>query len=131
MTHEPGFIALITVVIFAAVALMVSVSTVAFSIDQVQATVADELAARAHAAATFCAEEALMKLKASLSYGGNETFSVGQDTCRVLAVGGVGNTNRTVQVTSTVMEIHRKIDIFVPKVRRTLEVSRWRDVQNF
>lgn len=131
MTNKPGFIALISVLIIAALGLTIGTGMLIRAIGESSMTVTNEASQRAHAAATVCAELALMNLKNSLTYAGNEmrTIDVG-DTCRIGPTGGSGNNNRTVTTTSTVLDINHAISITVDAVHPTMQVSSWQDVIN-
>lgn len=131
MKNPPGYIALISVIIMSALAILIGVGVLTRALEESSIQDAQEYAARAEAAATHCAETALMKLKTSQAYAGNETLSVNGDACRIRAVGGSGNENRTIQTTSTVMGASRNIAIYVQQIDPTLLVSSWQDVANF
>lgn len=131
MTRSPGFIALISVLIMSALALLLGIGVLTRAFEESSIQDAQWYAARAEAAATYCAEAALMKLKSSQTYAGNETLIMNGDTCRIRAVGGSGNSNRTIQATSTVMGANRNIAITVQQIDPVLQVSSWQDVANF
>lgn len=131
MKNAPGFIALISVIIISALALLIGIGVLTRALEESSIQDAEVYAARADAAATYCAETALMKLKSSQTYAGNETLAVNGDTCRIRAVGGSGNADRTIQATSTVAGANRNIAITIQQIDPTLQITSWQDVANF
>lgn len=130
--YKPGFIALLTVLVISAVALLVGTGLVIRAIGATNITLATDAMDRTYVAATACAEHALISLKSSLSYAGNESMTLSNgDTCRILAVTGVGNLNRVIQTTSTVQGATRKMQVNVGNVNPTMGISSWQDVAAF
>jgi hypothetical protein len=131
-TYQEGFVALISVLALSAVAVTIGAGLVIRAVGQGNMSVTDDAGIRAEMAAQACAEQALMNLKNSTNYSGNETLTLSNgDTCRIRAVGGTGNTNRTVQTTSTVMTATRKIQVNVASINPTMSISSWQDVVDF
>lgn len=130
-TFRPGYIALISVLILSAIALAVGIGLATHAVSQDQMDVSRDASIRAYAAATACAEHALIALKGSLLYTGNQTLVYSGDSCTILTVGGAGNLARTVKATSTVSGATRKILIQVEQVNPRMIISSWTDVVNF
>ncbi len=130
-TFRPGYIALISVLILCAIALAVGIGLATRAVSQDQIDESRDATVRAYAAATACAEYALIGLKGSLLYAGNETRIYSGDTCTILTIGGAGNLVRTVKTTSTVSGATRKILIQVEQVNPRMIISSWTDVVNF
>jgi len=126
-----GFIALVSIAVLVAVGLTITVGLLIRAAGESRMAVMDDYHMRAQAAAMACSEMALMSLKGSLAYAGNQTFTVGDDTCSILAVGGVGNLNRTIDTTSTVSGAESKIHVVVDVVNPTMSISSWKDVVSF
>lgn len=132
MHQKPGFIALISVLILSAITLAVGIGLLGRAITESQISMTQEYASRAQAGATACAEQGLQGLKNSLTYAGNQTLTLSDGTtCRILAVTGVGNTNRTVSATSTVSNVSRKVTVTITNVNPAMSISSWLDVINF
>lgn len=131
MKKNSGFIALLSVMIIAAVALTIGIGMLLRSIGESSMAVTNETTQRAHAAATACAEKALQNLKNSNSYPGNETLIVGiGDTCHISAIAGNGNTNRSFSTTSTISDETFGMTINITSINPTMQISSWQDVIN-
>jgi len=131
MKYREGYIALLTVLILGAVMVLFLTGGLFRAAGVSKMRIQEEASARAQVAATACAEQALYSLLNSTSYVGGELLPVSDDTCYVRTIGGTGNTNRTVQTTSTVLGVTRKIQVNVATVQPTLSISAWRDVTSF
>lgn len=134
MTHDVkanGFIALISILIVGAVILSISIGVSLRSLGETAISLGQQHSNRALALATVCAETALMKLESVLNYSGNESIIVNGDSCDILAVGGSGNLNRTVEAQSTVSGYTRKIRVEVGRVSPKLQISSWEEVAGF
>ncbi len=131
MSKAKGFIALVSVAVLMAVGLTVTAGLLIRASGESRLAVTDDYQIRAQAAATACAERALMELKSSLTYAGNQTLQVGSDTCSILLVGGVGNLNRTLDTTSTVSGVESKLHLMIDSVNPDMTVSSWQDVVSF
>lgn len=127
MKNEPGFIALIAVLILSAVALVLGTGLSLRTVGEANVQTYAEYASRAEQAANYCAERALDSLKADLSYAGNQMLSLNGDDCRILAVGGTGNNDRTITATSTVEGASRVIYIIVLEVDPLLKIGTWEE----
>lgn len=130
MTRSHGFVALISVLIISAICLLVGSGVLLRSIDEGNIAIAQEQAYRAHAAAAYCAEEALMQLQQNKFYAGNQTLTLFDDTCRIRLITKSGATY-TVQTTSTVMGATRKFSVLITKLRPTMIISSWQEVTDF
>lgn len=128
--RQSGFIALISILIISALMLLVGVGMVLRAVGETRISIVSEHAARARAAVTSCAEYALMQLKNSSSYAGNQTLNIGGDPCTILPIGGSGGANRTVQTTSTVNGATRNVFIRVQVIDPTMTVT-WQNVPTF
>lgn len=132
MKTAPGFIALISVLVISAVALLVGTGIAIRGFDELRSGIDTEQAARAHAGIMYCAEQALESLKTSFHYSGNQSFTLPDGgTCHILPVGGTGNLDRLIQVTSTFDGAIRKASITVQQLYPTTTVSAWQEVSDF
>ena len=127
-THG-GYVALISVLIAAALMMLVGVGSSLRGIDTQNSVVGEESALRAELLADACIEEGFMKLKANLNYAGNETIIVeGGATCSIGALSGVGNTNRTIQAQAIQNNYVRKVFVNVTQVNPKLTVLSWKTI---
>lgn len=122
-----GYIALVSVLIASALFLLIGIGISLGGVDAARMAFGEEASRAAKLLADSCAEEALVRLKANLGYTGNETIMVnGQDACAILAVTGVGNTDRTVRAEASVAGYVRRIEVDVARVNPALVIRSWR-----
>lgn len=126
-----GFIALISIIIIGAVILAVTIGLSLRSIGETDMALSGELSNRALALADACAEDALLKLKNDLNYSGNESIIIGGESCDILAIGGSGNFNRTINTQSAVSGYTKKIKVEVPQISPAMEIASWEEVADF
>ncbi|MBU1349050.1 hypothetical protein KJ781_03205 [Patescibacteria group bacterium] len=132
MTTRPGFIALISVLLLSAVAMLIAGGVLIRAVGGLNMSVTNEEQMDAHLGATQCMEHALMNLRRSSRYLGNETLALqGGHTCHILPVSGTGYYNRTIQATSTVDGATRKISVVVSRLVPVLLVTSWQEVADF
>ena len=126
-----GFIALVSVLIVGALILTVSVGASLRSIDETTISLGEQESNRALSMANLCAEQALLKLTTIPNYVGNESINVDGQSCDILTVGGVGNTERIIQTQSTVANYTKKIKIDIDQISPTTTISSWVQVSDF
>jgi hypothetical protein len=126
-----GYIGLISILIIDAIALLVGVGVLIRAVGETKIVVAEDYRQRAHAAATACAEHALIELKDTTLYAGDELLHVNEDTCYIMLIAGYGESSRVIQTTSTVATYTRKIKITIDDINPILKISSWEDVVDF
>lgn len=127
--QKGGYIALISVLIAGALMLLVGVGSSLRGVDTLNAVSGEESSLRASALADACAEEALMRLKGDVAYAGNETIIVGGgETCRVLSLSGVGNTDRILLTQGVVNNYVRNVRVDIAQVNPSLTIRTWSTV---
>lgn len=127
--YNQGYIALLTVLIIGALALIVGIGSSLRSLGGSQVVSGEEFAHRALALANACAEDAIVKLKGNLSYAGGESVVVdGSDACDILNVEGTGSTDRVVNAEAFVSGYKKKVKVVISEVTPTLTISSWREV---
>jgi hypothetical protein len=126
-----GFIALTSLVIISAIVLAISVGVSLRSTDGAKTGMEQEFSARALAAAHRCAEEALMRLKEDLQYGGGQSIIEMGESCDILPVAGSGNTNRTVETQSTISGRAKKIRVVAAQINPLLIIDTWDTIPDF
>lgn len=122
-----GFIALVTILIISAVALLVCLSISFFSLGEAQMSLQKNQSSQAHYLANLCAEEALMKLKEDINYQGNEVFIFEQGSCQILSIEG----SWTIKVLADCSNQIKKLKIVVSQVNPKTEISSWQEVPDF
>lgn len=133
-----GFIALITVLVVTAVALIVGTSIALKSVSYAQGTQAEISSTQALMAANACVETALGALGASTTTWPTvtaSTISVGSNTCYLYAVtatsGPSGAIYQVIQATSTVSGYTRKLQVIVATNTPAISISSWNQVGDF
>jgi len=116
------------VLIVGVVGLAVSISSALLGAGFLRTSTVLERSSKAKVLAQACAEYGLEKLRESTGYAGNETLTIGSSTCSVLSVLGSGNTNRTVQATSTEGTVTSKVNVVVAQVAPQITITSWHDV---
>lgn len=130
-SKEQGYIALISVIIISALVVLIASSANLLSISESDMGLQENQAWEAFYLATACAEDALMKLKDNLKYGGNETLTFDNGTCTILSLEGSANKDRIIKVASTAYNQTRKIKIEINKVNPDMEIKSWQQVVDF
>lgn len=97
-----GFIALTSVLILSAVFLSITLSVTSRSIITSGSSIAFHERDIARQLAYACIEYARMELQRTLDYKGGETVLLGERSCEILEIEGVGDTNRLLEVQITV-----------------------------
>ena len=123
-----GFVALMAVVVVGAVGLAIAISITLLGAGFTKTGIALQQSQQAKSLANACAEYGLEKLRESTGYAGDETLTIGSSTCYVLAVLGSGNTNRTVESSSTVGTVTRKVKVQVSQIMPQIQVTSWQEV---
>ncbi len=126
-----GYILLITILIIGAIASAILSSLLLLGISSAQVSFSVQQSSEALAAAQACAEYALLKLRQSPSYAGNEYRTLGSHQCEVLAVGGIGNNNRAICTEGTSGDALRRLEIAVSQILPQTKVYSWQEVSVF
>lgn len=131
MRNQQGYIALITVLIISAISLLIAINANLFGISESDMGFIKNQASESYYLANACAEYALIELKDNQDYSGEETLAIGAGTCSILKIRGQGNRNRIVQVTGSVYNLTRKIEINIAKIDPEMEIQSWKEVSDF
>ena len=123
-----GYIALISVLIISALAILVASSANLISISESKMGLQENQSWESFYLAKACAEDALMKLKDDLNYTGNETLPFDTENCTISPIEGTGNENRVIKVTAMVFKQTRKIKIEINRVNPETEIKFWSEV---
>ncbi|TSC94697.1 MAG: Uncharacterized protein Athens101428_212 [Candidatus Berkelbacteria bacterium Athens1014_28] len=126
-----GYIALISVMIIGAVLLLIIITGAHVGTTQGINSLLFSNHTESESLISACGEQALMNLKDNPSYGGNETVSLGNGECQILAVTSQGGEVRSIQVTSAVGGARKKNLITVSQINPKLLVSSWQEVAEF
>jgi hypothetical protein len=129
--NQKGYIALISILIVSGMTLLIAISVSLSGISESDMGLLKNQSTKAFYLATLCAEDALVKLKNDLKYSGNETLTIGEGSCTILAIKGGGNFNRVVKTTGTIYNQIRKIKVEISQVNPKMEISSWQEVTSF
>ena len=128
--RQEGFIAMVSVLIIGALVLMLSVGASMRGVGDISMSIAQQHSARALSLSNTCAETALMKLKNTLRYQGNESILFGGESCMIYPVEGTGNLNRIVKTSSTVSGHTKKVIVTVSRISPVMQIALWREVSD-
>lgn len=117
--------ALVTLLIFVAVAMIITSAAVALSIINAQATSTFAQAEEALQVAQSGADNALLRLLRDPSYAG-ETVSVGNGTATITVSGAA---TKTIVVEATVDNVKRRLQIVGSLTNNTLNVTDWSEIE--
>jgi len=125
--NQSGFIALVTVLIIFAIALLIGLSVSLLSISEAQMGLKKSQSSQAYFLANLCAEESLMKLKENINYSGGETIEIGGGNCQILPIEG----KWTIKTIANFENQVKKIKIIVSQVNPQMLISSWQEVSDF
>lgn len=128
--NKNAYIALISVLIISAIALVVSLSASLTSTDQAKIGLKKSLSSESLYFASSCAEEALMRLRENTAYLGNETLTIIPGACQILPIELSGSL-RLIKVISSYKNQFRKIKISVDVSTLPLKIDSWQEVADF
>jgi len=126
-SNKNGYVALLSVIVVGAIAVTVAVTLLLAGIGWSQTSFDLERSNQAKALVNACAEEALQQIRNSTPFTGYGSLSLGQGTCGYVVTSG-GGQNRTVNASSTVGVINRKVQITITAITPLIIVSAWQEV---
>lgn len=126
--NSQGFIALISILVISAIGGTIAVGLILLGVNSTRTSLVYTQSAQARALANACAEEALMKLRESIYYSGNETLTLTTGNCQIQAISGSGNTSRTINTSATVSNAIRKVQVVVATINPTISITSWQEV---
>lgn len=86
---------------------------------------------RAFEYAQTCAERAIRSLKIDTGYGGDQVIDFEWGACEVHAVGGNGNTRRTLCIEGRSGDNVRRMEIYIERLFPSTIVTSWAEVSAF
>ena len=129
--YTQGFIALTSVLILSAIFLSMSISVASRAISESDSVIAFRERDTARYLARACLEYARMELERTLDYQGNEGILIQRQTCQILNIEGIGTTNRTVRVQSTVGSHTYRIEDVIETVSPNMVITSSEQVIQF
>ncbi len=128
---RPGYIFLLSIIMIGAIALATLSSLLLIGIGSLQIGFTVRQSEQARSLAQTCAERALRALWDDTGYVGVEALNFDEGECDILRMGGSGNENRSVCAEGRVGATVRRYEILLSRVLPSVEVSAWREVDQF
>ncbi len=128
--NNKGFIA-VTSAILISVVLMAIIFSVSYSGFLNRFNILDTYSKeRSRGMAEACVAEARNKLASDSSYTGNETITIGTDTCQIMAIeSNLPSTDKTIKSKATVRMAVTNLKVIVSA--SGLTVTSWEELPNF
>lgn len=130
-SNQSGYVILLSVLVVGAVGTAIATSLLLLGVGGARTSLDQQRLVQARALANACAEEALERLRRDANYAGSETLTFETGTCTIDAVGGSGDTNRTIYSTGTVDPIVRRVVVEVASVGPPTDLTSWQEVDDF
>jgi Tfp pilus assembly protein PilV len=125
--NQKGYIALISVIIAFAVALMIVISAGLLGVSELKMELQKSQSLQSYYLANLCAEHSLMRLKENMSYNGDELINLAEGTCRILPIEG----KWTLKVSASSSGQVKKMKIIVSQIRPKISIDSWQEVAEF
>ena len=126
VSGRKGFITLVSVLVASAVGLSIALSLLLLGLGSSRTSFAIKQSMQARGAANACAEEALRRVKNSISFSGTITLTLPGSTCTYI-VTNTGGQARTITASGTVGTIIRKVNISIGRITPFIMVSSWQE----
>lgn len=124
-----GFTLFVSVIIIGVVLLLVAISSSRMLIQELADTVSQEDFVAAKYLAEGCAEAAIMNINLDVEYAGDETLTIGADSCTINPITTVGST-KTIETSAAVRTSIYRLKVTVT-VANPPVVTSWRRVVSF
>jgi len=125
--EDKGFVALVTILIISAVALLIGVSVSLISVGEAKMSLEENQASQAYYLVNLCAEMALMKLKENINYLGDEVINIGDESCYILPIEG----NWIVRASAIFSDRFKRIKIVISQVNPEIIIASWQEAPDF
>ncbi len=130
-TCKPGYILLILILIIGAVCSVILSSLLLLGTNASHVSMSVEQSGKALELAQGCAEYGLQKLRASLTYSGNEVLTYDSGVCELLTIGGIGNTSRLLCTEGQSGDSIRRLEIVISQLLPETTIFSWQEVASF
>jgi len=125
--NKNGFVTMFSVLIFGAVALVISSSVLLLGLGASKTSFIIEQSAKAKSLANLCAEASLQEIRNSTPFTGTNTINIGLDSCTYTVVDD-GGENRTLNISSSAGTVVRKILITIDQINPSINIKSWQEV---
>jgi hypothetical protein len=126
-----GYILLISIIAIGIIASAILSSILMLGMSAGQEAESIEFSNQALTAAEACSEYALLKLRSSPTYAGNEVLDLSNGKCEIMTVGGIGNNNRLLCLEGTAADTTRRLEIVISTLIPTTKIQSWQEVSSF
>lgn len=116
MKKQSGYVVLLLSLIVSAIGVTLAVNSLLVSTQVTDVAISSEEAIQADALARSCTEYAIEKLIETQTYGGDETVTIGSNSCRILSITGVKNGDRVIHTQATVSSVTRYIQTQISSI---------------
>ncbi len=132
---DAGFVALTSVLIIGAVAVLIVAGTFSRSIGEMDRGLSREFSKEALSLANLCAERALYSLRLDPDYSGNERFVIGNGYCDILPLEGSWESQKIIKIEGKIegeiSSYAKRIKINVSSSEPKIIIADWREIANF
>ncbi|MFH1661925.1 MAG: hypothetical protein ABIA02_02420 [Candidatus Falkowbacteria bacterium] len=125
VNNNRGMAALLTVVIIAAATLIMAFNASLLGLGELDMGYTSQKGAEASSIADGCVEEAMRRLRLDSNYSGG-TLNIGSGSC-IIGIVADGN-NRTITVTGTAQEFHKKIQATATLSGSDTALNTWQEI---
>jgi len=125
--NQQGIVALITVLIVVAVALLIGISINLLAVTEAKMALQKNHSSKSYYLSHLCAEETLMRLKENSNYQGDETINIKEGSCTILPI----EDNWVIRVWATSLGQTKKLEIKSSQINPVLIVDSWQEVGKF
>ena len=125
-----GYVTLLSVLVVGAVGIAITLSLILLGLGSARSSLAYQHMHQAKALASACAEEALQKIRDSMSFTGSGNFAMGAGTC-AYTVTSQGGQDRTITSAGVVNTITRKSRVIIDRINPTIRVVSWQEVADY
>lgn len=128
--QQPGFVALISVIIVGLISLSIVLTLVAVNINTGKNSLDIKNGEQARLLAEACAEQALLKIALDRDYVGSDELVFPTGSCFYTVFSGAGESRR-IEVKGNYQKSIRREVVLVSAVKPVITIFSWQDVADF
>lgn len=126
-SSQSGYVALLAVLIIGAASMAIALALLITGIDSQRAVLVTQQSAQARNFATACTEEALQRIHDNTAFTGNTNLILTGGSC-TYTISSTGANTRTIDASSTVNGVARKIKVYVTINASSISITSWQEV---
>lgn len=131
LSQRHGYILLISILAIGVISSAVVSSLMFLGTSAGQISLAIQQSTQAMGLAQACSEYALTQLRNNPQYAGNDVVQIGNGTCDIYLIGGIGNNNRLLCIEGVLGDTYRRLEIVVKEVLPKTTITSWQEVTQF